>query len=85
MGIKVKATQKGFYGTLREPGDEFEIRARGDFSKHWMEAENPDELAEAAAGDSGAGGDEEDEPSNQKPGKPKTGGKKAAGGETPQA
>lgn len=37
MTIKVKATQRGFYRRLREPGDEFVIDEQKDFSKEWME------------------------------------------------
>jgi hypothetical protein len=32
MGILVRATQRGFYDTLREPGDVFEIRSEKDFA-----------------------------------------------------
>ena len=35
--MKVKATQRGFYDSLREPEDEFVLRDRRDFSPEWME------------------------------------------------
>lgn len=35
--MKVKATQRGFYGAMREPGEEFEISDKADFSSAWME------------------------------------------------
>lgn len=37
MSIKVKAMQTGYYGSLREPGDEFVIVKAEDFSGEWME------------------------------------------------
>lgn len=37
MAIQVKATARGFYGSLREPGDTFTIRDEKAFSKRWME------------------------------------------------
>ncbi len=35
--MKVKATQPGFYETLRKEGDAFEISSEKEFSKVWME------------------------------------------------
>lgn len=35
--MKVTATARGYYGGhIREPGDEFEIKSKKDFSKVWM-------------------------------------------------
>lgn len=42
--MKVKATQRGYYGQLREPGEAFEIANKADFSEVWMvkvEADKP--------------------------------------------
>jgi hypothetical protein len=36
MAIKVKATERGFLGKIREPGDVFEIADEKAFSKNWM-------------------------------------------------
>lgn len=36
MAIKVKATQPGFLGYYREPGDVFEIDTEEQFSDVWM-------------------------------------------------
>lgn len=36
MSMKVRATQTGYYGSLREEGDEFVIRKKSDLGK-WME------------------------------------------------
>lgn len=47
--MKVKATQKGYYGKFRVPGDEFTLKDGKHFSKKWMvaldapKAEKPDE------------------------------------------
>ena len=38
MTIPVIAKEKGFYGTLREPGDRFAIAADADLGR-WMEVE----------------------------------------------
>ena len=35
MGIRVKALERGVYGSLREPGDEFVIASEKDLGK-WM-------------------------------------------------
>ena len=37
MGLKVKATARGYYGDLIEEGREFEIADLAAYSKHWME------------------------------------------------
>lgn len=37
MSIQVKATQTGYYGSLRETGDQFPIAKAEDFSEEWME------------------------------------------------
>lgn len=37
MGLKVKATARGYYGDLMDEGREFEIADLGAFSKNWME------------------------------------------------
>ena len=33
----VRATRKGYYGSLREPGERFALREEKHFSKRWME------------------------------------------------
>lgn len=35
MAIKVKAVRIGFYGQLRQPDDEFEVKSKSDVGK-WM-------------------------------------------------
>ena len=35
MGIRVRALTRGYYGTLREQGDEFSIAKAGDMGQ-WM-------------------------------------------------
>ena len=35
--MKVRAKQRGFYETMREPGEEFEISDKQAFSDAWME------------------------------------------------
>lgn len=35
--MKVRAIERGFYGSLREPGETFELRDKADLSKRWME------------------------------------------------
>ncbi|MDR5772081.1 MULTISPECIES: hypothetical protein [unclassified Caballeronia] len=37
MSIKVIATRAGYYGSYREPGDEFEIADEQAFHDSWME------------------------------------------------
>lgn len=39
--IRVKATQQGFLGVLREVGDEFEIDDKAAFAASWMEELKP--------------------------------------------
>jgi len=36
MAITVEATQRGYYGNLREPGDRFDIVDKQAFSTKWM-------------------------------------------------
>ena len=35
--MKVRATERGFYGSLREPGEVFDIPGMNGFSELWME------------------------------------------------
>ena len=37
--MKVTATEVGFYGKLRQPGDSFDIKNEKAFSKVWMKKE----------------------------------------------
>jgi hypothetical protein len=37
VGIKVRATKRGEYKTLKEEGDEFEVEFERHFSENWME------------------------------------------------
>lgn len=56
MGHTVRATKKGYYGRLREPGDVFEISDDKHFSKNWMETvagQNDDAPQEPTAPPSG--------------------------------
>lgn len=43
MGIKVIATQRGYYGQLIEEGQLFEIEKEVSFSKRWMKRFEPKE------------------------------------------
>ena len=50
MAITVKATKPGFYGSLRQPGDQFEVAGESALSKNWMEpveAEKPEKPGKA--------------------------------------
>ena len=48
MSIKVRATRIGFYGSLKYPGDEFEV-TEADFQKPWTWVEVIDDGDEPAA------------------------------------
>lgn len=41
MSIKVRATDMGHYGHLRQSGEEFEIKDEKAFSARWMEFVDP--------------------------------------------
>lgn len=48
MTIKVRATQVGYYGQYRYPGDVFDIADEKAFSKRWMERTGGAERAGSA-------------------------------------
>lgn len=52
MGILVRAKDKGFYESLREPGDEFEVRDEKAIGK-WMERVDQKSSAKPDAGGKG--------------------------------
>lgn len=37
MAVKVKATARGYYGFMRDPGDVFDVASDKHVSKAWME------------------------------------------------
>lgn len=47
MSITVTATERGFYGQLREPGEVFEVKSSEDLGK-WMERADKKDAQDAA-------------------------------------
>lgn len=57
MALKVRAIRQGYYGKLRQPGDEFTVFRKEDMGS-WMEVvEAPRGKPARAAADDSAGGD----------------------------
>lgn len=49
--IRVKATAKGYYGQLREPGDVFAVKTEREVSSRWMERLDPPAKGKGKAAD----------------------------------
>jgi len=81
--MKVRATAQGYYGRLRNEGDEFELAGKKDFSERWMEKAQP--KAQQQAGGKAqqahqqAGGDQSEQKAQVGEGDPKA--QQQAGGD----
>lgn len=51
MAVKVKATARGYYGFMRDPGDVFDVASDKHVSKAWMEVVEQDKPEKPAKAD----------------------------------